>query len=52
MPHDEQLTPERVVELGLPTGPCCCEDHPHDWYARTDAAGSWVECCACGDVAP
>lgn len=58
---DRRLTAEEADSFRLPGGPCCCGDHPHDWYQRNQAPGDpgapeaeewWLECNACGADRP
>ena len=46
---DRKLTADEVTAANLPTGGCCCDDHGHGWYSRTDERGSWLECVHCSD---
>lgn len=43
---------DRLIDddAGLPVGGCCCPEHPHEWYERTDGDEQWIECVHCSEV--
>lgn len=45
-----RLTDAEIEQLGPIDGPCCCQEHGHDWHSRFDTVSgeSWIECCNCG----
>lgn len=47
---NQELSDQERERWGLPAAGCCCQEHPHRWYERTDEDGAtWLECNACGD---
>lgn len=47
---DRKLTPAEAIEQFLPTGPCCCDEHKHDWYERINGDEKWIECSFCAEA--
>lgn len=47
---ERELTATEVKTLRLPTAGCCCRNHGHRWYERTEDADQWLECYFCSEA--
>ena len=47
-----RLGMDEILDRRLPLTGCCCKEHTHDWYRRSDDEQSWIECVHCADAYP